>query len=155
MGVRKWQEEGWIWQSIEIGKPYGGGRIRRTGQILTDEIYPCGFCKGEGEKPRGTKCSVCRGKGEVSLEPPTVICAFCKGGGEERPRTNVTCTVCRGKGVVSIQEPIEICSHCRGTGAEPTNKLPCIVCRGKGVITTKPEIQEPQHFLPYVSAKRK
>lgn len=138
----KQEREGWIWKPMKIdgrGRAYSvvSGRGGKRGTILRQEIYQCGFCKGIGEKPKGVKCSVCKGKGQVSVKPPAIVCAFCKGRGEERPRTNITCTVCRGKGFVSVIEPIGQCPHCRGTGAEPTNKLPCIVCRGKGVITLK------------------
>jgi len=69
------------------------------------------------------------------VDPPAVMCAYCKGRGEEKPRSNVTCTVCRGKGFVSVAEPVEGCTHCRGTGAEPNNKLSCLKCGGKGVVT--------------------
>jgi len=109
----------------------------RVGKLLTEKIHPCGFCKGKGEKPRGTVCAVCRGSGELILHPPAVVCAYCKGRGEEKARSAMTCTVCRGKGLVSVTEPIEGCTHCRGTGAEPNNKLPCLKCRGKGVISKK------------------
>lgn len=78
-----------------------------------------------------------QGTGIVMVQPPAIVCAYCKGRDEVRPRTNITCTVCGGKGVVSIQEPIEVCSHCKGSGAEPHSKLPCLVCRGKGVVTAK------------------
>jgi len=110
-----------------------GGAIRDW-KLLTETTHPCGFCKAKGEKPKGTACSVCRGSGKASLNPPAVICAFCKGRGEEKPRSNITCTVCRGKGFVSVTEPFIVCSHCRGKGSEPNNKLPCLKCKGKGVI---------------------
>ena len=109
----------------------------RVGKLLTEKTHPCGFCKGKGEKPKGTVCPVCRSSGELTLVPPAVVCAYCKGRGEEKPRSAITCTVCRGKGFVSVTEPIEGCTHCRGTGAEPNNKLPCLKCRGKGVISKK------------------
>ena len=114
-----------------------GGRGMRVGKLLAEATHSCSFCKGSGEKPKGTLCPVCRGSGEVSINPPAVICAFCKGRGEDKPRSNVTCTVCSGRGFVSVTEPVEGCPHCRGTGAEPNNKLPCLKCRGKGVITKK------------------
>ncbi len=108
----------------------------RGWKLLTDTTHPCGFCKAKGEKPKGTLCPVCRGSKKTSLNPPAVICAFCKGRGEEKPRSNITCTVCRGKGFVSVTEPFLACSHCRGKGSEPNNKLPCLKCKGKGVIPT-------------------
>jgi len=130
-----------IWTTAKIDRSGArfseSGRGIRVGKLLTETTYPCAFCKGSGEKPKGTVCSVCRGSGEASLDPPVVICAYCKGRGEEKPRSNVTCTVCRGRGFVSVTEPIEGCTHCRGTGAEPNSKLPCLRCRGKGVVTKK------------------
>jgi len=134
-GIKKLKDE-WVWQPVKLegGQSYGG---HHTGILLEDETYPCGFCNGTGEKPKGSKCSVCKGNGTVSVEPPAVKCAYCRGRGEEKPRTNVTCTACRGKGVIHVEEPIETCQHCRGTGKEPTNKLVCIKCRGKGVVTVK------------------
>ena len=107
----------------------------RPGKLFTETTYTCGFCKGRGEKPKGTVCPVCRGIGKASVNPPAVICAYCKGRGEEKPRSSITCTVCRGKGFVSVTEPIQVCSHCRGRGTEPINKLSCLKCGGKGVVT--------------------
>ena len=109
------------------------GRVL-TGRLLAESTYPCSFCGRKGERPKGTVCPVCRGSKEVSINPPGIRCAYCKGRGEDKPRSNVTCIVCRGKGFVSVTEPIEGCTHCRGTGAEPNNKLPCLKCRGKGVL---------------------
>lgn len=137
-GIKKLKDE-WIWQPVKIGPGAQGYGSHQIGELLEDGVYPCAFCNGTGEKPRGSKCSVCKGKGTVSVDSPAVRCAYCKGRGEERPRTNVTCTACRGKGVIHVEEPIEICPHCRGTGKEPTNKLICITCRGKGVVTVKEE----------------
>lgn len=128
-----------IWSTANVdssGKHFskGAGGIR-IGKLLMETTYPCGFCGGKGEKPKGTVCSVCRGASEVTVNPPAVVCAYCKGRGEEKPRGNVTCTVCRGAGFVSVKEPVEGCTHCRGKGTEPNNKLPCLKCRGKGVVT--------------------
>ncbi len=108
-----------------------------VGKLLTQTSYPCGFCNGKGEKPKGVKCPVCRGAGEVAIAPPAVVCAYCKGRGEDKPRSNITCTVCGGKGFVPVKEPIEGCSRCRGKGVEANNKLPCLGCKGKGVISKK------------------
>lgn len=140
-GITKIKDE-WVWQPVKLGPGAQGYGSHQIGEILEDEVYPCGFCNGTGEKPKGSKCSVCKGKALVSVDPPAVRCAYCKGRGEERPRTNVTCTACRGKGIIHVEEPIELCSHCRGTGKEPTNKLVCIACRGKGVVTVKEEDKE-------------
>lgn len=146
-GIRKWQDE-WNWRPVALNSlsRKAGGNF--TGKILNDDIYECGFCKGRGEKPRGTRCFICGGKGAVLVNPPAIICAYCKGSGEEKRRSNLTCTVCRGMGVIHIQEPVERCCHCRGTGAEPTNKLPCIVCHGSGVVTVKEEARRDSHLRP-------
>jgi len=119
--------------------PRGG---KRVGELLRDEYYQCAFCKGTGERPKGSKCPACRGDGEVRLNPPTVTCAFCHGTGENEPRSQVTCPVCRGKGVVSVVEPIKICSTCNGRGRLVGSRLYCITCKGKGVVTIKRKIDE-------------
>jgi len=136
--IKKLKDE-WLWQPFKIKSAAGGNRSYQVGELLEDEVYPCAFCNGTGERPKGSKCPVCKGKGTASVEPPAVRCAYCRGTGEEKPRSNITCTACRGKGIVHVDEPIEICSHCKGTGKEPTNKLVCIKCRGKGVVTVRRE----------------
>ncbi|MFH1952474.1 MAG: hypothetical protein ABIL06_12750 [Pseudomonadota bacterium] len=139
-----------IWHTVKVdgsGRHFSEvGKGIRVGKLLAETSYPCGFCKGSGGKPKGTVCSVCRGSGEVKIDPPALRCAYCKGRGEERPRSNVTCTVCRGKGFVSVKEPMEGCTRCRGRGAEPNNKLPCLECGGKGVVskTSRPEVVRPK-----------
>lgn len=136
--IEKSPEE-WVWETASVGSSGQKATLGAIGKILTDDIYECGFCGGKGEKPPVSRCSICGGKGRVRVNSPAVICAYCKGGGEEKPRSNITCTVCSGKGVIHVQEPVERCRHCQGTGKEPTNKLPCIVCRGSGVVTVKKE----------------
>ena len=128
------QDSQWAWESVvQSGRRYG----QKRGQILRQEIYDCAFCKGTGERPRGSKCPVCKGKGRVHLKPPAVVCAFCKGTGEEKPRSTITCSACRGKGVVSVKEPIRICPTCSGRGKQIGSALYCIGCKGTGVVTTK------------------
>ena len=138
---RKPGQDELIWTTAKVdgsGRHFSEkGAGIRVGKLLDEKTHPCGFCKGKGEKPKGTVCPVCRGSRDLSVDPPAVVCAYCKGRGEEKPRSAITCTVCRGKGFVSVSEPIEGCTHCRGTGAEPNNKLPCLKCRGKGVISKK------------------
>jgi len=136
-GIKKLKDE-WVWQPAKLGPAdqYGSHQV---GDLLKDEVYPCGFCSGTGEKPKGSKCPVCRGSSSVSIEPPAVKCAYCKGSGQEKPRSNITCTACRGKGVIPVQGPVERCLNCKGTGKEPNNKLVCVKCRGKGVVTVKEE----------------
>lgn len=139
-------QEELVWNTSRVdssGKHYSkGGAGIRVGKLLTEATHPCGFCKGKGEKPKGTKCPVCRGSGKISIAPPGVVCAYCKGRGEDKPRSNITCTVCRGKGFVSVKEPVTGCTRCRGRGSEPNNKLPCLECRGKGVISKKISMKE-------------
>lgn len=159
------EREEWSWKPLKLdrgGRSYSTEKWRgRSGEILREETYHCAFCGGKGERPRGAKCSVCMGSGLAKVTPPAVVCAYCKGRGEERPRSNVTCTVCRGKGVVSISEPIEVCPSCRGTGAAPQSSLPCLSCRGKGVITkpkvertvTRPKSMGSQYIEPYIKEK--
>jgi len=134
---------GLLWEPVdvkEMGEQYGlGVRGRQIGEILRKDTYQCAFCNGSGSKPRRSACAVCRGKGVVTVAPPAMICAFCKGRGEERPRTNITCVVCRGKGVVTIREPVEQCRRCKGRGVDSHSKLPCVECKGKGVVTVKGE----------------
>jgi len=134
---------GVLWEPVdvkELGEQYGlGVRGQQVGKILRKDTYQCAFCNGSGSKPRGSTCAVCRGKGVVSVAPPAVICAFCKGRGEERPRTNITCVVCRGKGVVPVRKPLERCRQCNGRGVDSHSKLPCVKCKGNGVVTIKGE----------------
>jgi DnaJ-class molecular chaperone len=64
-----------------------------------------------------------------------VRCAFCKGRGEAKPRTNITCTVCRGTGLVQVSGPIATCPQCRGRGMRAgSDGLPCPRCAGKGFV---------------------
>jgi len=142
--VKKLKDD-WVWEPVKIGpgQSYGG---HQKGALLSDGTYPCGFCSGKGQKPMGSMCPVCRGTGTVSVDPPTVRCAYCKGKGTEKPISNVTCTACGGKGVIHVEEPVETCSRCRGTGKELTNKLVCIKCRGKGVVTVQEENKQIYDF---------
>lgn len=146
--VKKWKED-WIWEPAKLKGQAGSLVHGAVGELLAEDTHDCGFCRGSGYKPRGSLCSVCRGSGRVSVDPPAVVCAYCKGGGEEKPRSNVTCTACRGKGVIPVEEPIEACPRCRGRGADPHSKLPCGVCRGRGVVTVKEEDQEPEETEPW------
>ncbi len=114
-------------------------RAKPVGELLRDKFYSCGFCKGEGMKPEGTKCPVCKAKGWVKVNPPAVKCAFCRGRGSEKPRSLVTCLVCKGKGVVSVKEPVEVCSECNGGGRKTGEGLYCGQCRGAGVVHVEKE----------------
>ena len=116
------------------GRPERGEKKGVTQQIVRESRYRCGFCRGEG-KIGGTVCPVCKGKGTVSImNPPAVVCAFCRGTGEAKRRSGITCLACKGKGIIPVVEPIEICDKCSGSGKEPTNKtLLCGKCKGAGV----------------------
>lgn len=126
----------WIPYNYKSGKVAGGGYKSRV-NVFHNEDYECAFCKGTGEKPSGTKCSVCRGKGVNKVRPPTVICAFCRGRGALLSTPNITCGACRGKGVVTVREPVDICPSCGGRGRKSGEDLYCISCKGTGVITRK------------------
>jgi len=125
----------WKWSSADEVESVN---LPKTISISNEnDKLDCAFCAGKGEKPKGSRCSVCGGNGKISVQPPAIKCAYCKGTGKEKPRSNLTCTVCRGKGYVSVREPLSTCPKCHGKGADPHNKLPCTKCRGKGVITGK------------------
>jgi len=126
------------WNTISVGN--NGHNLAKGGNgipchsLLTEKSHMCGFCRGTGYRQKGVKCPVCRGTGSVTVTPPAVPCAFCKGTGEAQRRTPLKCTVCGGKGVVHISEPVEECNRCRGTGEDQNSKLPCLECQGKGAV---------------------
>ena len=126
----------WDWKVIRDTR-FAAAGSGAEGKLLHDSTYECVFCQGQGERPWGNICPVCRRSGLVSLRPPVVICAYCKGRGEVPPRSAITCLVCRGKGKVSVKEPIQICPNCRGRGRKIGASLYCIQCRGVGVISVK------------------
>lgn len=121
----------------------GGGKAIEEviGKIIRENSYKCGFCKGAGNRPPGSICPVCKGKGENSINSPAIRCAFCKGKGEAQPRSMMTCLTCRGKGVVSIVEPIKLCPECQGSGhtSSGSDSPVCRACRGAGIVTATRE----------------
>jgi DnaJ-class molecular chaperone len=133
--------EGWVWHSLKMDKKdhadIPSDKPGKTVSLLTDDWYDCAFCGGAGEKPRGSVCSVCKGKKRIQLNPPVVKCASCKGRGEEKRGGNITCTPCRGKGYVSVVEPAEVCPTCNGVGKTRGSNLACVQCKGIGAITRK------------------
>jgi len=143
--ITKSLDEGWIWHSVKVEKEgksdISRDKPKKIVELLWDEWYDCAFCNGTGEKPKGSVCSVCKGKKQIQLTPPVVKCASCKGRGEEKPRSNITCTPCRGKGYVSVTEPVEVCPACNGVGRTRGSNLACVQCKGIGVITIK-EVKE-------------
>ena len=99
----------------------------------------CAYCRGSGLDPFGipselSTCQVCGGRGKVSVEKPTIKCAFCGGTGVH-PDRRLTCTACMGKGVVKAVHNPDTCPDCEGSGeSASTPGLPCVRCKGKGVI---------------------
>ena len=98
----------------------------------------CVFCKGKGIDPFEllsplSTCTVCGGKGKVTIEEPYIRCAFCHRTGVY-PNSRLSCTVCTGKGVIGFKDPKTTCPDCKGSGREHTTPLPCIRCGGIGVV---------------------
>jgi len=126
------------WHTMSVGNNghnrVKGGNGMAPHFLLTEKSYMCGFCRGTGSRQKGVSCPVCRGTGSVTVTPPAIPCAYCKGTGEAQRHTPLKCTVCVGKGVVSVSKQVTVCSRCRGTGEDPNNKLPCLDCQGKGVV---------------------
>jgi len=133
----------------------GGKKLEEVvGKIMREDFYNCGFCAGKGQKPPGSTCPVCKGKGQISMNPPALRCAFCKGRGEAQPRSLITCRVCKGKGINKIVEPIKLCLECRGGGhiSSGSETPPCKRCKGKGVVTAG---DERKRFLPRPSGSER
>ncbi len=134
--------EDWVWEPVKMGSAYTSYGRGTVGKVLKEKVYDCAFCRGSGERPRGSTCPVCRRRGTVNVQPPAVMCAYCRGRGEETARTQITCSACKGSGLLPVKEPLELCGHCGGRGKEPNSKLPCGSCRGRGVITVADEAVE-------------
>jgi len=65
----------------------------------------CAYCNGEGRANlnRDISCSVCKGKGVVTIECKEIQnCTACKGTGKEC-NSGLPCLTCKGKGVVTKQ----------------------------------------------------
>lgn len=132
-----------VWHPAKMTPSFGRVSVKDVGKLSYETVIACAFCKGEGERPAGFVCPVCKRKGTIKIfRPPTVVCAVCKGRGEDKPRSVLTCGACKGKGVMPAKEPVEVCTHCNGKGREPTNKIVCGTCRGAGVTHVIPEGQE-------------
>ena len=124
------------------GRPYptgtaltgSGEAMERARRLLsTKKPIRAAFAAEREKKKRPRKCPVCRGSCFVTVSPPAIPCAYCRGKGMER-RTGRLCTVCRGKGIVSVHLPIALCGDCRGSGAEQGTGMTCLKCSGKGVV---------------------
>jgi DnaJ-class molecular chaperone len=86
-----------------------------TGKVeVMEPAIKCAFCKATGVYPAGARitCTVCNGKGMVTMST---------GGG----------SAYGGKGAT------EECPKCRGAGAAKDSGLPCLKCGGKGVVSRK------------------
>ncbi|GAG51106.1 unnamed protein product, partial [marine sediment metagenome] len=66
-------QEPLCWHAARVD---GAGKRRDTGpggraaKVLQEGTWPCGFCRGKGERPAGAKCPVCHGTGLIHLSPP-------------------------------------------------------------------------------------
>ena len=124
------------WRTME----WSSQSIGQRGEILTKDVYRCGFCRGTGllSSQKGIKCPVCLGNGKANVQSPAVICAYCSGTGKSHINTDLACIVCSGRGVIGIHTKlVEICPNCKGKGREKGGNLPCLACRGKGVVTKR------------------
>ena len=68
----------------------------------------------------------------------TVICAFCKGTGNDSfdlLSELAVCQVCGGRGKVEVMEPAIPCAFCKAAGVYPHTRITCTVCLGKGMVT--------------------
>jgi len=75
----------------------------------TTKIYApakCAWCDGAGKRNvtygNQTSCSVCGGKGHVSIAQPVETCRQCEGSGKRG--TNVLCFHCAGTGWEHVAE---------------------------------------------------
>lgn len=132
-------EEGMIFESINTQHSFSAEPVLLNSQngilLFQEKQYLCAFCKGVGEKPKGSVCSSCHGKKQIKLTPPVVKCAACKGRGTGQRQSNYTCSTCNGNGWVAVREPVEKCKSCLGRGKISGSNLLCVSCRGVGVRT--------------------
>jgi len=68
---------------------------------IIEPAIKCAYCKGTGVYPHNGRvtCTVCNGKGMVTVKGETEGCPKCKGSGQEI-ESGLPCIKCRGKGVV-------------------------------------------------------
>jgi DnaJ-class molecular chaperone len=75
---------------------------------VEEPAVTCVFCEGTGVQPNAypyalLTCSVCSGKGVVTLKEPSILCPDCSGRGRAVDR-RVYCLTCKGKGKVEVKE---------------------------------------------------
>lgn len=71
-------------------------------EIIQSKKFKCAFCGGSGKQPHSafSRCSACRGKGEVEFKAPVAECPSCKGKGRAPGSAILSCICCRGAGVI-------------------------------------------------------
>jgi RecJ-like exonuclease len=118
------------WRTGGLGYGLPGNGV----ELLNECDHECPFCHGRGQIASGSVCPVCNGRKKIHVEPPSVRCAYCGGGGQMPPRSNMTCWVCKGKGLVAVTAPVKTCPDCQGRGKKPCQTLYCPRCKGVGVV---------------------
>ena len=70
--------------------------------FLQGKKFKCAFCDGAGIQPRSlqSRCSSCRGKGEVKFNVPAITCDACQGKGNSPIALGLACIPCKGVGTV-------------------------------------------------------
>lgn len=111
--------------------------FRKTRVLRTEDhgaVLSCGFCQGKGCGAAFGTCTVCSGRGEVTVGEPFRRCRPCRGTGRATASTTLVCTVCRGKGAMSVPEASENCPVCGGKGKVGGPGYLCGRCRGAGLV---------------------
>jgi RecJ-like exonuclease len=130
------------WKTIRLG---GYLKDKALGNEVTqkvlrrekgDCVLPCAFCRGKGKIGfgGGGVCSICGGRGEVTISEPIRKCVFCNGSGKGEARTENSCVVCKGKGAITVFMPHRICPDCKGKGRQSNQRWPCVSCSGRGIV---------------------
>ena len=53
-GIKKLKDE-WVWQPVKLDSKAQGYDGYQVGVILDGEANTCPYCKGKGERPKGSK----------------------------------------------------------------------------------------------------
>jgi DnaJ-class molecular chaperone len=89
------------------GQEFGNCPVCSTlGEVRVAEPFRrCRVCQGSGRTQRSSTypCTVCRGKGAVTIPEEQEDCPCCGGMGKDR-RTKLPCVKCRGIGAVARRE---------------------------------------------------